>query len=220
MPTEPSPMGVSCPHCAQVVAYSPAMAGQVVACPKCQRPFQMPTGQTQVPVPKSPVQPQSAGSDAQALADIATSARSAFRSARRQHLRPATSWLDLFDWKFEKYLTPWIVRATWLACLVMVFVSVATILILTLLSWAPDLDTSDGSQTPGTDYRGSEFRVPKPPEWLASRISKTVAGILAICSAMLGLLWIRVVLEIVIVVFNIATTLTSIDEKLEASNTP
>jgi hypothetical protein len=138
-----------------------------------------------------------------------------FEGIVRQRFRPATSWFDIFDWKFEKYLTPWIIRATWICCVAMGFIWSALIILLTLWSWAPEIVSSDAPSRPNASYEVRESSFPTAPDWLTSRVTATIAGISALCFVLILLLWIRVVLETAIVLFNIATTLLSIDRKLE-----
>ncbi|MEX0641158.1 MAG: DUF4282 domain-containing protein [Pirellulales bacterium] len=143
-----------------------------------------------------------------------------FRSAVRHRFRPASSWLDIFDWKFEKYLTPWIVRATWMICVCQAFIWLAVIVLFTLWSWVPDVESPRHDSQPAARYERPNPVTASAPEWLTSRIGSTVAGLTAICVVVIGLLWIRVVLEVAIVLFNIATTVTSIDEKTGNSHPP
>jgi hypothetical protein len=133
---------------------------------------------------------------------------------RQKRFKPATSWLDIFDWRFEKYLTPWIVRITWLVCLAVASIWLASILFFTLRSWLPERDSSEPPrQVLRPPSQTFEERSSFPPMWLTSRVASTIAGFTGACFVVIVVLWIRVLLETAIVLFNIATTLTSIDEK-------
>ena len=144
------------------------------------------------------------------------SVHSRFRQSVRQRFRPSTSWLDLFDWKFEKYLTPWIVRATWVVCVALAALWLSLIVFATVWAMVPDIE-SNSSERPNVPFEGPEFRAPTLPRWLTARVASVLGGITLACSVILGVLWLRVLLETVIVLFNIATTLTSIDQKIQQS---
>ena len=47
----------------------------------------------------------------------ANNVRSQFESVRGSQFVSSTSPLDIFDWRFKKYLTPWILRVSWLIVL-------------------------------------------------------------------------------------------------------
>lgn len=138
-----------------------------------------------------------------------------------QRFQPATSWLDLFDWKFEKYLTRWIVRATWIACLVLAAVWSVLILLGTFAVWMPEPDFSQTSipqqsfpQT-GSPRSDIEPSYPTISPLLIARITTTATLLSTLVVVGIILLWIRVFLESVIVLYNIAATLTTIDKKFD-----
>lgn len=206
-----------CPHCGARMAIVTELVGKRVGCSECHGKFVLPTP------PSSPVQneprgdSQSVRNQPAAFATTARSARSRFRASARHRFRPATTWFDFFDWKFEKYLTPWIVRATWLACVSLAALWIAVISIGTLVSWAPDIESSPSARRPVTRFEGPEIRTPTLPRWLTSRAASTGYSVTGICFVVIVILWIRVFLETAIVLFNIASTLTSIDDKIDQS---
>jgi hypothetical protein len=53
------------------------------------------------------------------------------------------------------------------------------------------------------------------PLWIGYRLQRTLWSITAIAGGVITLLWVRVVLEIAVVLFNIATTLTAIETQIK-----
>jgi hypothetical protein len=225
---------IKCPRCGAVAALEQGR----IRCPACEAkavdkddsdiqlgnaveppapPFAQAGGKT-TPRLSERVQSNTGHTATGTLGAVAVATRSAFQTAVQRRFRPATSWFDIFDWKFEKYLTPWIVRASWIVCLAMAFMWAILIVLGTFWSLAPKLDASrDGGQREAYETHAEDLS--QLPEWLSSRIVTTIAGIMGICLIVFGLLWTRVVLEMVVVLFNIAMTLTSIDQKLEPPRT-
>ncbi|WP_254510883.1 DUF4282 domain-containing protein [Anatilimnocola floriformis] len=145
------------------------------------------------------------------------------RSGRLAAPRPfleSTSPLDLFDWKFEKYLTPWIVRFTWLAVLSIAGIGCMLWTINFVLSLEPE---RPGSQSVvGMDpFQRSIYQPPRSSTKqsmidprVMSLVYRVIMLLISFTFTVLWLLWIRVLLECAIVVFNIARSLSSIDEKI------
>jgi hypothetical protein len=141
----------------------------------------------------------------------ATSAAPARRATSRTRLQPATSFLDIFDWKFEKYLTPWVIRATWIICLILA----AAMLVMSSVETFRD----SLPERPATNGIGGrvEFRLPEEPP--SDRALTLLAGLAKVLAVIIAVLWVRVVMETTIVLFNIATTLTTIDRRIETEAT-
>jgi hypothetical protein len=144
--------------------------------------------------------------------------RRRYRSAAQRTFQESKSPLDLFDWKFEKYLTPWIVRFTWLAVLVIAGLWLTFVTISLLLSFLPDVSTPTSDFDPSSPFSVS----PRSPRfetslsdspWLWNLVFRIVGGLTILFATLIWLLWIRVLLESAIVIFNIAKSLASIDEK-------
>ena len=142
--------------------------------------------------------------------------QSRIAKARRRQFMPATSWLDLFDWQFKKYLTPLIVRLTWVVVLVMASLALVGLAVVACTSWLPEAETQwispDTNVPSGPTY---ELTWPALPRWLTLRLVMTATLLFQAVGIMVFVLWIRVVLESVIVLFNISMTLTSIEQTLE-----
>jgi len=151
---------------------------------------------------------------------------------QRAGFRPATSLLDIFDLQFEKYVTPLIIKLTWLTALVCASLWLLALLVLTLITWMPDKGTlfsqkarsgapkvSRNSSPPWlTEDSAKDRASAKDSElatWFRLRIAATAGYIMTAIATILGVLWIRVILESMIVLFNIAKSLSSIDTKIQ-----
>lgn len=128
---------------------------------------------------------------------------------RRRRAEPKQSFfgnlLLVFDWKFEHYLTPWIVRINW----VLVLAMWALFLVMLILGQVPNgfAYLVDAIPKPGWD-------VELPNNSIANKAFDRVVGMVAAVFLMFwSLLWTRVFLELVIVVFNIAGSLKRLERK-------
>lgn len=177
---------VACQQCGLPIVIVPNLAGQTVACPQCQFHFVMP------PEPAAP----------------ATPTVSIYHTGATRKLKPANSLLDIFDFRFEKFVTPIIIRITW------IMVVAATVL---FAIWsAYELVASELPVEKVEPKMQLEWRLPKGVDVSggAVRVGAKVFGyVMWVIVLALLLLWIRVSLEMTIVAFNIATSLQSIDRK-------
>ena len=194
---------VSCPNCALAVTIVPQLAGKTVSCPRCQAHFVMPA--------------QAAGPVAQ---PAGPSFVSVYQSGGSRKFRPAKSLLDIFDFRFEAFVTPIIIRTTWVLVLIGACLYAAWSLYSALETESkyqirvPDMYAAEPA------VKGSE-PIKKPPtiEELqaqakqAETVRKLITFAFQLISLCLLLLWIRVCLEMTIVAFNIANSLQSIDQK-------
>lgn len=141
--------------------------------------------------------------------------QSQFDAARRAHFSSSTSIFDIFDWQFKKYLTPWILRITWAIVLAVAPFVLLLLLIQIVGIWLPDFQWSgtDGSIADDRMRRMETTASAEPflPFWFRIRVAGTAYQIARIAGMAVSILWIRVLLELAIVLFNIATTLSSID---------
>ncbi|HEV7282373.1 MAG TPA: DUF4282 domain-containing protein [Pirellulaceae bacterium] len=148
----------------------------------------------------------------------AAAARQAYPRAVARSFEPATGLLDIFDWRFKKYLTPYIVRAAWIFCLFVSALWLGMIGLSTALMLAPDPPQRSST------FDRSSFESPRysPPTALQKalgsevlpRIFALVMGVTSAVGVLLTLLFMRVLLESVIVLFNIAATLVSIETEV------
>lgn len=185
-------------------------------------PPRQPIGQFGAPPPPPPVSAPSPPAPNQpalvtnAPFDVANFGRQ-YRASVHRTFRESTSFYDIFDWKFEKYLTPWIVRLNWILALVFASLWIVSVTGSTIWSFLP----SDAQAiSPSRSTVPFQF-APQPRE---ERMSVETARLLLAAfriisaAAMIAftiqmLLMLRLSLEFAIVLFNIAKTVESIDEK-------
>ena len=209
---------MKCPKCQKSLSVPDKYLGRVVKCPNCKQPFKY-GEMAEIVAP--PIQKAPSGIDRETPdvepenLDIEPRI-SVSRIKRGGRLQTAESWLDLFDWKFKKYLTPWIVRATWIIFLVLVGIWLALQLlgiVLFILSLVAPSVEGLGQQGNGGVPR-FEPANRDPRSWATGIV--IFAQIAMVGVILTSVLWVRVVLESIIVLFNIATSLDSIDRKTTA----
>jgi len=210
-------LDLRCPNCQAQFQIVPEYFGRQVKCGSCGKRFQVPPPAPPLREPplsaRQPTESEILSDDLSKIVTISDGSR--FRKIVGRRFQPATSWLDFFDWKFEKYLTPWIVRVTWILCLALAVIAISLVLIAVVASWAPETNM----KLPEGRPRIFELQSPSLPRWLSSRVASTVSGFMLVFSALLTLLWIRVILEMAIVFFNVATTLATIEKRIERVET-
>lgn len=213
---------MQCPNCRANLQESAELVGRQVSCPSCGITFVMP------PPMNSPDEFAGPSSPPGTFDTIAAAARRDFSHATRRRFKPSTSALDLFDWKFERYVTPWVVRVTWIAILALSTIWLLLLLVGLLFAMLPE---GSNVATPNT---GNTFQQPRmsgyefsPPaavdnsrQYLLRNAVAVFGFITAIIGLMIFLLWVRVVLESLIVLFNIAESLTSIDSRISKAARP
>ncbi len=225
---------ISCLGCGRHWTIPGNITSTSVPCPNCKRP--LPTGNAPMPPPPAPnaaaaypsqamppppppppgnAAPQQASSMMPSFS--AVNVRSRMRSATLRTFRESNSPLDLLDWKFEKYLTPWIVRFTWLAVLTLAALWITLLTVSTVASLLPETDSS--SRAIDYSFRSPQEAMPGH-DWLWFMVYRVIGFGTAIAITIIWLLWVRVLLEFAIVVFNMAKSLASIDEKVPAPETP
>ena len=126
------------------------------------------------------------------------------------------SWLALFDWRFEYYLTPWIIRFLWIAFLLITAVLFLLNTFGLIAGLLPDLSSSPAQPNWGGGNEPGGFAL---PSWLTVRFVKILLYVMYIIGSIIGILVTRMILEMIIVVFRIAEdigTLKRNSEKREA----
>jgi|GEM_PF-6763992 len=191
-----------CPACKLPLEIPPPMAGQPVSCPRCRTTFSSPVpsmvplpGPTPVVAPSPPV-----------------SSSETSTAALRE--RPITL-LDVFDLSFKRYVTPLIVKVTWV--LTLFFASIWLLIIFTVLMIDLMPDTpAHMRQRPGLqfDLIGVLNKIDRA--WWRTLI-RTVMVSTQVATVVLFVLWMRVLLESVMVVFQMAASLKSIDRKTKTT---
>jgi ribosomal protein S27E len=249
--------GVTCPHCGAQSELPTSWANRRIKCKACSRTFQF-----EIPTSGTP-QPVEDAADGGMASDQSTPApplfdhaahrlRRTWKNAVRRQFVPSTSFLDIFDLTFRKYITPWVVRVTWAFALYVAIAYLAVVgLIAASAAFAPDVkqtvkpaqelakqigggkeESALPAQLPLKAARKPDQRarpeVVTPsiefafPEYLQESVFAKIASALIyyvqIIAVIIGLLWVRVALEGVIVLFNISLTLNSIDEAVHRTN--
>lgn len=183
---------IYCPHCRGPIQDDGRHAGQTLVCPRCRGQFNVPGQQ-----PQQKVQPASV-----------------YSTAISRRFKESSSPLDIFfDFRFEMYLTPLIIRATWIIAIACTVAGLSGLTVWLAMTATPQ---QQGPQMqPGgvpMEVGIEELREPKAVvadygAW------KAVFYVAVVVGSILALLWLRVCLEAVIVIFNIAESLESIDGK-------
>ncbi|MEX0713162.1 MAG: DUF4282 domain-containing protein [Pirellulales bacterium] len=145
------------------------------------------------------------------------------------HRRPRVSLADVaasaIDWRFQQYVTPWIVRVVWVAALVAACVYCLVAGVLAVYVGITAGDEPEPSQFSREnpfgfpELEGEELPAPSPAISFAQRFFGTIfAFLLSVSMAFLGLVVLRVYLEIIIVLFNIAATLAAMRSRLDQAD--
>ncbi|MGH7135993.1 MAG: DUF4282 domain-containing protein [Pirellulales bacterium] len=124
---------------------------------------------------------------------------------------PVEAFFLLFDLRFERYLTPWIIRSSWILILALAAFSLLGAGLHAFGSAAP-AKPSFPSVSP-TDPIFDPSSMPAEPPFgvdLALRLTRAAVWCLA---TVLAVLYLRVICEVFIVVFNIATSLKTIERQ-------
>lgn len=227
---------IQCPSCRRTVNYEDKHIGKRVRCPKCGSPIRIPAIELP-PLENSPTPESDApfftsiefrDDPSQHRSDSMHSTQPEFSRSRRpkarerfiERFRPSSNLLNIFDISFKHYVTPIIIRISWIIVLGMA----ALFLLMQLLSLFDDIATglaqSDGQRTerstsvddesPFSRLGGRESR--KESKFTAA-LSNLFWRAVKVVAVILSVLWSRVTLEMFIVVFNIATTLHRIESR-------
>jgi hypothetical protein len=180
---------IYCPHCRGALQDDGTLAGQSLICPRCHGRFDVPGPPPQFTPPAS-----------------------AYSTAISRRFQQSTSPFDiLLDFRFEKYLTPLIIRATWIIALTASVIFVGIQFVTMVMEAIPVQEQAEKVQ-PKIKFGQDPFDMDKPADRfdtarLFGYFMAKVVGVILV------LLWLRVSLEAVIVVFNMAESLVSIDKK-------
>lgn len=197
-----------CAACKLPLDVTPDMAGEEMACPRCGARFRVPP----MTPPPPPVVPASAATPSPAIS-------ASPRPLRRPFNDQATSLLDLFDLSFTRYVTPLIVKITWVLALTLGAAWLVIIVFGLIASSLPVAEQSGPSRAtrPSRPQPQFEFRQPEIDERIGDASFAAAVRVVLLVTQVIGvilfLLWVRVGLEAVIVVFHMAASLRSIDDK-------
>jgi hypothetical protein len=220
-------MVFNCPHCGAQLDAPADRAGRAATCPKCQGQFVVPGSPPPVPSDfidpigstksRGPAEPPNSseprttnspkisseprgGSDPSGSRDL-RGGKMADVIANR--FRPARSILDLFDFRFQFYVTPIIICVTWIVSLVIGALWMCVMLYLLISSWLPSSNSS---------------HAPDPNEVIDMIVGKTksaetIIEITQIVLLPVALMWVRVMLEQLVVLFEIMASFASRESK-------
>jgi hypothetical protein len=199
---------IACPNCQQPLQIAPELAGQELACPRCQSHFVIPGGG-----PVSP--PLNVGS----AAGAAPAPGFQIQESRRPLHNQSASLLDLFDFSFTRYVTPLIVKITWVLALTLSVVWLLIVIAGLIITALPEIEVSEARKSEAPQQGRFEYEIKAPPiiertgeAGYAVALRIVIAGT-QLVTIVLFLLWLRVALEAVIVIFHMAANVKSIDEK-------
>ena len=187
-----------CPHCGKSIQAKPELAGKQLACPNCKKMVTVPFPEKEdspsaIPIPPPPP----------VVVKIVTEP-----TIQRRHLgKTPENWLAIFDWRFEYYLTPWIIRAIWILFLLLVACLILVNTIDLVWSMLPNLSsakTNSDSVGPMVRTELNWPTSPSKPTWVTVRLTKILIYAASIVGSTIGILLTRMILELLIVVFRIA----------------
>ncbi len=189
-----------------------------------------PTTPATVPTPVPPPAPSLPASSVFVTAELASGVeqsnpismrplherRGTERRARYSHAaqKPISIW-DFFDVRFQRYLTPVIIRIAWGLCLVLAFLGVTLAGVLLLSPKLPQSASSMARYLPRhTEFHSSGIERERTSDSFGYRLFVWLSFVVA--SAIF--LWTaRIIFESIIVLFNIAKSLTSIEQATHGS---
>jgi len=213
-------MNSKCPACKMPLEISPELIGQRVACPLCKAEFLV-SGSAHSHSGNRPP----ASLPAPLSTSVVETNTSSIVPMTRRRDRPVRL-LDLFDLTFNRYVTPLIVKITWVLALLLAVVWLVTAGLFAVVAALPEKKAPSIEEKVSEAPRGRPApmrQVPEdrsPPEyrfrsptmdWLGEGVIIAAAFVTQIIGVVLLLLWVRVVLESIIVLFNIAASLKSIE---------
>ena len=131
-------------------------------------------------------------------------------TARAKLSRTPTSWLDFFDWRFEYYLTPWIIRALWIGYLGFTLLAIIVYTYLFVFDFS---SVGAFSSSEGPHFGVPEKPMLSVPSWFTKGIAKLILYLVGLIGIITWLLVVRVSLEMMIVLFRIAEDIGVIKRK-------
>ncbi len=202
-----------CPYCHQPVDCT-GLSG-VVECPICKKRFNCTPARTKTAVATSLPEPVPAQTEGLQLDfDLPLSPPRRLLDKKK---KPNSIW-GFIDLGFQHYLTPIIIKVIWALCLGLAVLSLAGAGFYAIASMVPESKPPQQSRSSDNQYNSRPSYQPSSPPSDLERAStllvyKIVAWIGLAISTAIGLLIVRVICESIIVLFNIAESLASIDKK-------
>lgn len=216
---------VSCPNCGVRLTASNELVGQPVNCQKCNTKFVLSTRWMNEPIvpgaasdsqpdqrsDEKPPPPRQSDSNWPALEATAVDpTRITIRERSGSWLdnySEARSVADFFDFRFHRYLTPWIVRISWMIVLLL---AVGWGLLISYAYVSSLLDNSGQ----GAEVSNAFGSADRPGNVFGSPFFlKTGVFLTGMTAVLLSVLWIRVLFELIILGFSIGNSLRAIRER-------
>jgi hypothetical protein len=176
-----------------------------------------PEGNPQPDNSPTSIQPQSDQTSVPAVAPVAV----ADHSTRRHRKRPpltvpkslSAALLALFDFRFQYFITPWIIKIYWAFAVIMIgtglVFSIGSYAISPIVS-AVSNDTESSDQynyNSGSSRNSSPIKMPK---FVRSISAASIGVVVTLIAAVTFLLFLRVFLELAIVAFRIAEDMSDV----------
>ncbi len=120
------------------------------------------------------------------------------------------------DWKFEHYLTPWIIRTYWLLSLVAAALSLAILAITLIVSLLPESPRQERT----VEHKLINPFQPDSQQTASEAATKFLYFALKTIGVVASLLFVRVFCETLIVIFNIAGSARAIENALASKSPP
>ena len=197
---------IECPLCEKRYTVSETMLGKKVKCRDCGSSFSA----TFAVDPPSTTQPIPAVEEGESFSFAAANSKPSFTTSSKNVSGFIDAFFALFDWRFKRYLTPWVVRVTWIVFLALVAMWLLTICLGVVISLFPfDSPAPANRRFPQFD---------KPESSGLPLYARYIAGLITmVTTSILGVLWVRVILELVVVRFNMAESLRSLENDLKVA---
>lgn len=152
-----------------------------------------------------------------AASEVASSIASAFRKIDTRRKTTALQFLkDFVDPTFQKYVAPTIVMITWWVALVYAAAALgltSLALLTSLFAEAGAFEAPDIPRGRPPAMPGFEFQLPEViRDFISGGLKRVLFLLIQITLSLIFLLWMRVVLEVCIVLFHISGSLKRIEE--------
>ena len=130
----------------------------------------------------------------------------------------ARSLVEFFDFRFRRYLTPWIIRVSWPLVMTgaLIWIMVVSYTFVSALIASGDLSVGPSENLPAASM-AEEVANQKNLFVISPFFMKSGLFLTGLITITLGLLWIRVVFETIILLFSIANTLRVIEDHEKTS---
>ncbi len=216
-----------CPDCGNALSVPDDWAGRVIKCPRCDGKFRVPVIDE---MESAAVAQRPATAAVSIAADESPHPEAAANDVSpNDHAQKSSGggtpfhWLSVLDFKFERHLTPWILRFSWVCVLLL---AVVWLLFLgyqfvanSFFSPQPTVatmpTTAAGVNGMLDELLSTASRQQTAISVFSSFPWRALLFVTSLVAILLTVLWTRLFLEALIVVFNMGRSLKSIDDKLK-----